>query len=217
MKRSRAALMLLCLLIGGSAAWWRLHHGGSNGGDSTTMAGAAPAPVSSTGEGPSRPANGAPDRLATKGAASTATPVATNSGPASAGDGRTGPRYKRAYMLSLDKGALALVDAQDVEGDFAPRRGKEEEWSNMLRFRLMSDSNKVLAEELLPAPDHVCRVLDPRAPDGRAVTLAGDGPVVFQVRLPRVKGATRLDIFRILQPGEPATENLVGSLPLPHP
>ena len=119
-------------------------------------------------------------------------------------------------MLSLDKGALSLVDAQDIEGDFAPRRGKEEAWSNMLRFRLMSASNKVLAEELLPAPDHVCRVFDPRATDGKAVTLAGTEPAIFQVRLPRVKGASRLDIFRILQPDEPATETLVGSLPLPH-
>ena len=86
----------------------------------------------------------------------------------------------------------------------------------MLRFRLMSASNKVLAEELLPAPDHVCRVFDPRATDGKAVTLAGTEPAIFQVRLPRVKGASRLDIFRILQPDEPATETLVGSLPLPH-
>ena len=119
--------------------------------------------------------------------------------------------------MSLNQGTLALMEAQDIEGDFAPRRGKEEEWTGMLRCRLLSETNAVLAEELLPAPDQVCAVLDPRSGDAKPVSYAVPGPVVFQVRLPRVKEARRLEIYRILQPGEPAVESLLGSLPLPRP
>lgn len=121
-------------------------------------------------------------------------------------------------MLSLDKGALALVSQQDVEGDFAPRRRKPEEWSGMLRCRLMSADGGILAEELLPAPDHLCAVLDPRSGSSKPVNYTVAGPVVFQVRMPRVKDAVRLDISRIIQPGEPGQPGLegsLGSIPLP--
>jgi hypothetical protein len=128
---------------------------------------------------------------------------------------KTGPRYKRAYMLSIDKGAVTFLEAQDIEGDFAPRRRKAEEWTGMLRCRLMSETNAVLAEEVLPAPDYVCNVIDPQSSPTQPVRLTGDGPVVFQVRMPRVKGAVRLDISRIIQPGEQPLEGQLASIPLP--
>ena len=196
-------VLLLCLLAGLLAWWWlrdasdsgRAPVAAPKGSDSRAMA-AKVTPVSADSQStPSQPA--------------TMSPTSVTS------DDKTGPRYKRAYMLSLDQGALAFVEAQDIEGDFAPKRGREEIWSTMLRCRLMSETNAVLAEELLPAPDQVCQVLDPRSTDAQPVNFTARGPVIFQVRLPRVKGASRLDVFRIVQPGEPAVENLLGSLLLP--
>ncbi len=133
-------------------------------------------------------------------------------------DSQTGPRFKRAYMLSLDQGKLAFLEAQDIEGDFAKPRRKPEEWSGMLRCRLMSESNAVLAEELLPAPDHLCAVIDPKSGYDKPVQYTVAGPVTFQVRLPRVKGAVRLDISRIIQPADstqPGLEGQLGSILLP--
>lgn len=132
-----------------------------------------------------------------------------------ASDDKTGPRYKRAYLLSLDKGALTFMEAQDIEGDFATERRKPEEWSGMLRCQLLSETHVVLAEELLPAPDYVCTVLDPSSGTPEPVTFNPQRPVVFQVRLPRVKGASRLNIYRIIQTGELPLEGLLASIPLP--
>ncbi len=207
MKR-RLLILLLCLLAGwlGSRLWLDKQDGEmAKRSDEPSSQAHVPEPMPAAPSAPAEPQK------------ATTTPMATttNSTPPPPGDDKTGARYKRAYMLSIDKGALSLVEAQDIEGDFAPRRGKQEEWSNMLRFRLMSDSNTVLAEELLPAPDQACHVLDPRSSDGKPVDFTTPGPIIFQVRLPRVKDARRLDIFRILQPGEPATENRLASLPLP--
>jgi hypothetical protein len=130
----------------------------------------------------------------------------------------TNPRKRRAYMLSLDQGKIALVSQQDIEGDFAPERRKPEEWSGMLRCRLLSAENQILAEELLPAPDHLCAVLDPQSGSTRPVSYTVAGPVIFQVRLPRLPQAARLDISRIIQPedaGQPGLEGSLGSIPLP--
>ena len=196
MKRP-ITVLLLCLLAG-MLAWWRLHGTHDEAAAPQAMiAQKTPAQADSVSTEPTSAATNA----------SSAT-SATN-------DAKTGPRYKRAYMLSLDQGALALVEAQDIEGDFAPKRASEEVWSNMLRCRLMSESNQLLAEELLPAPDQVCQVLDPRSTDAQPVNFTARGPVIFQVRLPRVKDARRLDIYRILQPGEPPVERLLGSITLP--
>lgn len=195
MKRPLTVL-LLCLLAG-MLAWWRLRDNR----------------VAESGQASTAPAT-AP--VATPNPASQPT-ASTPNAASSSDDGKSGPSLKRAYLLSLDQGALALVQAQDIEGDFAPRRGKDEEWTGMLRCRLMSETNDVLAEELLPAPDQVCMVLDPRSTTAAPVNFTNPGPILFQVRLPRVKEARRLDIFRILQPGVPATENLLGSLTLPPP
>ena len=167
------------------------------------------------------PATETKDEPTEKLGATAATPTIANAAPpttpppTASGDDKTGPRFKRAYMLSLDKGALTFLEQQDIEGDFAPKRRKAEEWSGMLRCRLLSASNAVLAEELLPAPDHLCAVLDPQSGSDKPVPYTVAGPVVFQLRLPRVKDATRLDIIRIIQPGEPPIEGLLGSIPLP--
>lgn len=126
-------------------------------------------------------------------------------------------RFRRAYMLNLDAGKISLVDSEDVEGDFAPDRRPPEAWSGMLRCRLLSESNAVLAEELLPAPDHLCAVLDPKSGSAEPVKFTVPQPVLFQLRLPRIKQAVRLDIYRIIQPSEPVLEGLLGSIPLTSP
>lgn len=212
MKRPLFALLLFCLLAGSLA--WRLMRERGQGDVVVAPAKAPELTAQPASDGPMK-SEDSPVRAPMIAAPRAAGPAIVKASPPAASDEKTGPRYKRAYLLSIDKGELALVEAQDIEGDFAPRRGKQEEWSNMLRFRLMSETNTVLAEELQPAPDQACHVLDPRAADGKAVNFTTPGPVIFQVRLPRVKGARRLDIFRILEPGEPTIQNLLGSLALP--
>lgn len=211
--RRPVTVLILCLLAG-LLAWNGLH-------DNSSAASAEPAPSEPTSAPPSDPAT---TRTATAPssreplitAAATASPPAPPSEPRPRlDDSKSGPRFKRAYLLSLDQGRLTLVDQQDIEGDFAPKRRKPEEWSGMLRCRLMSADNQILAEELLPAPDHLCAVLDPQTGDSKPVNYTAVGPVVFQVRMPRVKGAVRLDISRIIQPGEKPLEGSLGSIPLP--
>lgn len=123
-------------------------------------------------------------------------------------------RFRRAYLISLDGGKLGLENAEDIEGDFASPRRRQEEWTGMLRCRLISAEGKVLAEELLPAPDHLCTVLDARDSEPKPVTYTPPGPVLFQLRLPRRADATRLDIARITGPGALARDLPLGSLSL---
>jgi hypothetical protein len=123
-------------------------------------------------------------------------------------------RYRRAYLLSLDGGKLSLENVQDIEGDFSVRRAPEEEWSGMLRCRLFSAEGVVLAEELIPAPDHLCTVLDAHTGDPKPVSFAVAGPVVFQLRLPRIAEATRLDVSRVTNSGALKRDQPVGSLSL---
>lgn len=126
-------------------------------------------------------------------------------------------RYRRAYVLSLDAGKLGLESVSDIEGDFGKLRGKPEEWSGMLRCSLVSAEGSVLAEELLTAPDHVCRVLDGQQASGTPVAYSRPGPVLFQLRLPRVPQAVRLDVARITGPGSLAHDQPVGSISLSNP
>lgn len=203
----RPVLVLILCLLAGLLAWSEMRH--VAGKEEPISAARMPSPLPQASETkketPAKPLTTIPMQA----------PASTTPPTLAAGDDKTGPRFKRAYMLSLDKGALTFLEQQDIEGDFAPRRRKPEEWSGMLRCRLLSESNAVLAEELLPAPDHLCAVLDPKSGSDKPVQYTAPGPVVFQVRLPRVKGATRLDIIRIIQPGEPPLEGLLGSIPLP--
>lgn len=203
----RPLLLLILLLLLGSFAYWLLGNRATNVASheksEPSAEKAAPEPPSATVP--------LPVPATTKTALS---PPQKTSGE----DDPTGNRLRRAYMLSLDKGALTFLEQQDIEGDFAKPRRKPEEWSGMLRCRLMSDSNAVLAEELLPAPDHLCAVIDPKSGSDKPVQYTVAGPVVFQVRLPRVKGAARLDISRIIQPADstqPGLEGQLGSIPLP--
>lgn len=86
-------------------------------------------------------------------------------------------------MLNLDAGKISLVDSEDVEGYFAPDRRPPEAWSGMLGCWLLSESNAVLAEELLPAPDHLCAVLDPKFGSSEPVQFTVAQHVLFQLRL----------------------------------
>ena len=206
--RRPVTVLILCLLAG-LLAWNGLR-------DSSSAASAEPASPEAVTAPPSGPATPPPAREPLITAAAPASPPAPPSAPRPRlDDSKSGPRFKRAYLLSLDQGRLTLVDQQDIEGDFAPKRRKPEEWSGMLRCRLMSADNQILAEELLPAPDHLCAVLDPQTGASKPVNYTVAGPVVFQVRMPRAKGAVRLDISRIIQPGEKPLEGSLGSIPLP--
>lgn len=206
--RRPVTVLILCLLAG-LLAWNGLR-------DHSSAASAEPASPEAVTARPSGPATPPPALEPLITTAAPASPPAPPSEPRPRLDDRkSGPRFKRAYMLSLDQGRLTLVDQQDLEGDFAPKRRKPEEWSGMLRCRLMSADNQILAEELLPAPDHLCAVLDPQTGSSKPVNYTVAGPVVFQVRMPRVKGAVRLDISRIIQPGETPLEGSLGSIPLP--
>lgn len=123
-------------------------------------------------------------------------------------------RYKRTYMLSLEGNRLSLESVQDIEGDFAARRRQPQEWSGMLRCRLTDANGQTLAEEILAAPDQLCTVLDSHDGVPKPVKLAIPGPVIFQVRLPRVADAHHLDVYRIQGPGRLAHDQRIGSISL---
>lgn len=128
-------------------------------------------------------------------------------------------RFRRAYMLSLEGGALALEAVEDVEGDFAVPRRQRAEWGGMLRCRLMTQDGEILSEELISAPDHVCQVLDSRAAgaDGlpKPVRYTAPGPVLFQLKLPRLAQARTLQISRVTGPGGPSGDQQMGTITLP--
>lgn len=208
---------MLCLLAG-LLAWWELREvrpaADLPGAGQAAAPAAKPAPVPAAVTSPA-PASGAPPVDPLISTAPAAMPPVTPAPVSDVADEKaekTGPRYKRAYMLSIDKGAVTFLEAQDIEGDFATGRQPLDEGSGMLRCRLLSETNAVLAEEVLPAPDYVCTALDQNS---KPVTLNVQRPVVFQVRLPRVKGASRLNVYRIIQPGEQPLEGLLASIPLP--
>lgn len=122
--------------------------------------------------------------------------------------------YKRAYMLSLDGNRLSMESVQDIEGDFAARRRQPEEWSGMLRCRLTDADGQTLAEEIIAAPDQLCTVLDSHDGPPKPVKLAIPGPVIFQVRLPRVADAHQLEVFRIRGSGNLTHDQRLGNLSL---
>lgn len=142
--------------------------------------------------------------------------IQANTRRATAVSGADPAKFRRAYLLALDGGQLKLENTQDIEGDFASRRRarKEEEWAGMLRCRLVSAEGKVLAEEVIPAPDQLCTVLDASAGVPKPVSYVVPGPVVFQLRLPRVPDAARLEVARITDSGALRRDQPVGSISL---
>ncbi|GEP44193.1 hypothetical protein BGE01nite_34840 [Brevifollis gellanilyticus] len=199
---------MLCLLAG-LLAWWELRDDGAQLAAASVQKSAPDSAKSET----DTPVSGKDRQMEPANAALAPAPVPASPGPKiTAGEVKAGPRFKRAYMLSIDKGAVSFLESQDIEGDFATDREQLDGSPGMLRCRLVSATDAVLAEEVLPAPDYVCTVLDHNS---KPLTLNPQRPVVFQVRLPRVKGASRLNIYRIIQPGEQPLEGLLASIPLP--
>jgi hypothetical protein len=110
-------------------------------------------------------------------------------------------RVQQAYRFVLSDGRIELEAAEELRGDFHTRRGGMEWRPGMYYFRLLDGASNVLAEQTLPAPDQQCVVLDPNTPDAkgapRPAVLTATGPVVFQVRMPKVEGATQMRVYRL--------------------
>jgi hypothetical protein len=202
-------ILVLCLFLG-LLTWWA-----RSGNVAKTVA--TPLPATALAHAPLS-APSAPEIAPPSLPAPAALAASVVSAPPTPVNDSSGPRFKRAYILQLDQGALTLVEQQNIEGDFAPPRRPPEEWSGMLRLRLLSATNTVLAEEIIPAPDHICTVLDSHDTSGAAaipVQYTTHGPVVFQARLPRHADATQLAVSRITTPGDPTRDTALGTLALP--
>ena len=104
--------------------------------------------------------------------------------------------------MVLNGDAVELEATTELRGDFRPaRRGAI--WApGRLCCRLLDASQRVLAEDTVPAPDFTCTVLDGGAP--QPVRFTADGPVVFQVRLPEVPAARELRVYRLTGFAPPA-------------
>lgn len=123
----------------------------------------------------------------------------------------------------LEGQKLRLEADEEITGEFHRPRGQPAWEAGMLCCRLLDAGQRLLAEETLRAPDELCVVLDPNTPgpDGKPqpAKLSPEGPVTFQVRLPKVAGATELKIYRLagprpeLQDAEPAGQ-LLATIPL---
>ena len=132
-------------------------------------------------------------------------------------------REQQAFRFVLSDGKLTLEAVEEIRGDFHPPRAAPAWEAGMFCCRLLDARQRVVAEETLPAPDHVCVVLDPNTPgpDGRpqAVEFSPRGPVVFQVRMPSLATATQLKVYRLagsrpaMLDAEPAGQ-LLASIPL---
>lgn len=110
--------------------------------------------------------------------------------------------------MVLNGDALELEATTELRGDFRPaRRGAI--WApGRLCCRLLDASQRVLAEDTVPAPDFTCTVLDGGAEAvggaSQPVRFTADGPVVFQVRLPEVPAARELRVYRLTSFAAPA-------------
>jgi len=210
MKRALSTIFLVLAVA--VPVWW------------TLRGGAQSRQVATRDEAPSTSVHILPDRLSPA-------PVAASSEPAGEvkeDKPREVPppgqdRERRAFRFVLSDGKLELEAVEDIQGDFHPRRGRAAWQPGMLCCRLLDDRQRVLAEETVPAPDHVCIVLDPNVAgaDGKPqpAVLSPGGPVVFQVRLPKMESATQMKVYRLAgaQPAgfdeEPAGQ-LLATIPL---
>ena len=111
------------------------------------------------------------------------------------------PAEQRAFRFLLTGDHLELTAVTETRGDFHRRRGPLSWQPGMLYGRLLDAGQQVLAEDTLAAPDAPCFVLDPhtRGADGepKPALLTATGPVVFQLRMPRLDSATHLEIYRL--------------------
>ena len=130
---------------------------------------------------------------------------------------------QRVFRFVLDGQKLTLEADDEISGEFHRQRGQPIWEAGMFCCRLLDAGQRVLAEETLRAPDELCVVLDPTppGPDGKPqpAQFSPSGPVTFQVRLPKVEGATELKIYRLAGPrpevrdAEPAGQ-LLATIPL---
>jgi len=132
-------------------------------------------------------------------------------------------REQRAFRFKINGAAIELDAVEDIRGDFHRRRG-ELQWSpGMFYCQLLDTQQRLLAEETLAAPDHVCVVLDPNTTDldGKPLParLSPTGPVVFQVRMPKFQDAALMKIYRLsgpppTGPGLEPTGTLLATIPI---
>lgn len=135
-----------------------------------------------------------------------------------------GERFSEAtaYRVVLAGGRCELRAVEKLSGDFRqPRSVLAAE--GMFHCRLLDAAGNVLADTTIHPPDRRCVVLDPASAgaDGGPVPVAltANGPVVFQVRLPAVKGGSTLEIVRLAAGDLPGNGSrpegeLVAELPL---
>lgn len=130
------------------------------------------------------------------------------------------PDVRQVFRFRIDGGEVTLEQVDVLRGKFKTRRGEPDRWTGMFCYRLLDAENRLLAEETQPAPDHRCVVVDPNVKDGegkpKAVAMTADGPVIFQVRMPKDPRAAILKVYRLTEPGvatgnkEPAGDLLVS-------
>lgn len=104
----------------------------------------------------------------------------------------------KAYRFLLDGEACELEAVDDLVGEFREPRVLLAN-AGMFYARLLGEGGEVLAETTMHPPDRQCVVRAPLGGDGEMVPMAMtvEGPVVFQVRLPVVEGAAKLELVRL--------------------
>jgi hypothetical protein len=177
-----------------------------------------------------RPASPLPEPVADQAPAAPAPTAAAPIGPEphflpQAPAGREGGghfREARAYRLVLDGASCTLEAVEEIRGSFRKPRAMARA-AGMLNCRLLDAAGRLLAEETMTSPDHLCVVLDPETPDadGRPTPakLTRPGPATFQTRLPAFAGAATLEVVRLsgapaASPGARPPGQLLASIPL---
>ncbi len=123
----------------------------------------------------------------------------------------------RAYRIVMSaSGVCSLEAVEELKGDFRKPRSMKR-LAGMFSCRLLDIDGRVLGESMIQAPDQVCVVLDPQVTDPAGAPLPSrltpEGPVVFQVRLPKVEDAAALEIVRLAGSREPqGDERPLGQL-----
>ena len=152
----------------------------------------------------------------------TPNPVAVPTTQTAADSPTTEPTMRQhVFRLHLDQGRCTLEKMDEVVGAFGRERVMQ--WqAGMLCCRLLAGDGRIVGERTMPAPDHVCVVLDPNDASGVPVAarLTSGGPSVFQVRFPEIAGAVRLAVYRIGTEARPTDlaapiGQLLASIPIP--